>query len=812
MATGPKGGASGILTLVGLLALVPLMIWPTNWLAFLVLGSGVLVLERRAVTLDGEFRYAPATPFYLAGGMLPEVGSTVLALLLVLETASRRFHRFLPAMEAQSPIAAGLIAMGLAEKLAPTNTWLPAIVGPAAFCLVTLAIEHATRSRLSAKERIHWLRARLEIRTLQLTLALTSWAVAALCLENAALPLILVPVLWASATAAENVVIKARTASTDQVLHALADARGQRREAQQKLAEAQTEKQLMEGFSAHLARSPGLLATSQALVATVHQLVKADDVAVFLSSDPEAREAPEPFYYRVAESHQDRLQGLALTALREDLVDECWASQTVQAARDLPRSEARLFEHNQVGAALPLSKLGVLYIGRQESKPFSKTEEQRLGWLAEKARMAFESAFRDHEREKRQEVAQRKVQELQQRVALLATLIRSAEEMAATLQLEELADRLSRLLRETIRHNEGILVFSWDRGDGDFVASATVKRAWGFSGPPRDVSILGAVQKSGQPLLVKDLAGSPFTAPGPGMASAIACPFLAHDKVCGVVLLGAPVKEAFGQEQLDQLRLIAYQAGMAFSNARMFEQVVVARQQLEESQEGLIQSSKMSAIGKLAAGVAHELNTPLGVMHLALEQAQSLMAERPEAAERMIDKAMKAIERSRSITERLLAYSRKPSGEHNAIRLDKVAEETISFLSFEIKKAQAMVRLQADPVTVKGSPQELQQVMINLILNALYAMESNPLEQRTVQLIVRDAGAEALVEIVDQGTGITPEQKAQIFEPFYTTKPVGKGTGLGLWVSLQIMEQHKGSLEVDSTPGQGATFRLRLPK
>jgi signal transduction histidine kinase len=802
-----RGNLSGVLTLVGLVGLLPLMLWPSQsgWLGFFCLGVGALVLERRAVTLDGEFRFTPATPFYLAGGLLPEVGATLLAWLMVLEVATRCKGRFLAGMEAQAPTGAALLVMGLAQRFAPQAWWLPLIFGPTVFFLGTLLVEQATRSRLSPKERIHWLRARLQIRPLQATLALSSLAVAALTQQHAALGLLLVPVLLETGTAAENVVVKAQATSTEKIIHALADARGQKERAQKKLAEAQTEKQLMEGFSAHLARQPGLQATSQALVATIHQLIKADDVVVFLSADPESRHPPEPFYYRVDEEHQDRLQGLALTSLREELVDNCWDSQKPQSARNLRPSAARLFKNNKVGAALPLAKLGVLYLGRQQNEPFSRTEQQRLSWLAEKARLAFEAAFRDHEREQRQAVAQRKVEELQHRVALLATLIRSAEEMAATLQIEELADRLSGLLQQTIRHKEGVMIFSWDAG-------RAVRRAWGGSGPPADMTLLAAVEKSGQPLLVKDLGHSPFPAPSPGMVSVIASPLLAHEKICGVVVLGAPVKDAFEQEQLDQLRLIAYQAGMAFSNARLFQQVVVARQQLEESQESLIQSSKMSAIGKLAAGVAHELNTPLGVMHLALEQALEFMTERPEAAERMVKKAMTAIERSRSITERLLAYSRKPTGQHQPIRLDHVVEETVSFLSFELKKAMAEVRQQAAAITVLGSPQELQQVLVNLILNALYAMGEKPVEERVVDIVVKETASEALIEVTDRGVGMSPQQKEQVFEPFYTTKPVGKGTGLGLWVSLQIIEQHKGSLEVESTPGQGSTFRIHLPK
>lgn len=778
---------------------------------FLVLASGALFLERSAITLDGEFRFTPATPFYLAAGLLAQAGVALMAVVLLVETLSRRPRNFLQAMEGQASITGGLLASGLALKLGPDAWWAPAISGPAVFSILTLSAERATRSRLSAKERIHWLQARMQIRPLQLTLAVSSWGVAALALSNSLLPVVFIPALIACGYAAENVVLKARDASTEQVLHELADARGQQRQAAAKLAQAQTEKQLMEGFSAHLAHSPGLLATSQALVATVHQLVAADDVAVFLSSDPAERTAPEPFYHRVEQEHQDRLSGLALTALREELIDECWSSGQPRVGAQLEETPHRLFKNNRVAAAFPLAKLGVLYVGRREDNPLTRAEQQRLRWLAEKARLAFESAFRDRDREKRQAVAQRKLQELQQRVALLGSLIRSAQEMAATLQLEELADRLSELLKETIRHRDGIMVFSWDGQTDPSEPSNTIKRAWGSGGPPRDLSLLQAVERSGQPLLINDITQSPFTPPTEQMASLIASPLLAHEKVCGVIVLSAPVPDAFSQEQLNQLHLIAYQAGMAFSNARLYGQVVVARQQLEESQESLIFSSKMSAIGKLAAGVAHELNTPLGVMHLALEQASELLSERPEAAQRMIDKALKAIERSQSITERLLAYSRKPATEDSPVRLDLIVRETVEFLTFELNKAQLSPELELEEVTVNGRAQELQQVLVNLMLNAAQAMESLPQAERALRVTLKRSAGQAVLEAIDRGPGITPEQKAQIFEPFYTTKPVGKGTGLGLWVSLQIIEQHRGAIEYDPNPSGGAIFRLRMP-
>ncbi len=792
-------------TAVGLLVLVPLSPLPTDWVSFFVLALAGLLLERHSVTMDGEARFTPAASVYLAMGMIGSVGSSLVGVLLLFEAGVRRGTNVLKGLESRFPTFVGLLTMALTSKVATGLPWLaPPLLGAPAFFFCTLALERASRAQLSPKERVHWLRARVQIRPLYFVLAVSAWAVAALSLQQPWLPLVLLPVLGSTGVAAENVILKARAASTDQVLHALADARGQKRQAVKKLAQAQTEKQLMEGFSAHLARAPGLQSTSQALVATVDQFVEADDVVIFLSPDLNKDAFPDPFFYRADHEHQARLQGIAFTHLIEPVVVECWKTRSVKYFQDTHPSGERLFRNNLVAVAMPLANLGVLYAGRREATPFEVGEIQRLKWLSDKARLAYESAFRDHERERKQAQTRQQVDQLRQRVELLGNLIRSAEEMASTLLLEELADRLSTLLKDTLPHSQGMLIFQWDGG-------LPVKRAWGGTAPPTDLSMLEAVEKSGKPLLVKDLTGSPFTAPSPGLLSVIASPLFAHGKTCGVVALGALEKAAFGEEHLDQLRLIAYQAGMAFSNARLYRQVEDARQQLIDSQESLIQSSKMSAIGKLAAGVAHELNTPLGVMNLALEQALEMFEERPEIAHRMVTKAMTAIERSRTITDRLLAYSRKPSGEEGLISLEQVIGDTLSFLSYELRKAKIEPQLKVTDFAVVGRSQELQQVLMNLISNALYSMEELPAEKRFLGITLREIGKEIVLDVVDGGCGMSPEQVSQVFEPFFTTKPVGKGTGLGLWVSLQIMEQHKGRIEVESQLGRGSRFRMIFP-
>lgn len=798
-----RSGVLGVLAGGALLGLMPLAPWPTSWPTFLLLGTAALILERSAVTLDGEFRFSAAVPIYLACGMVDSVGTAAAAALLLMETVARRPNSALPALEARSPLVLALIAMAAGRLAMPQSWWLPLILGPAAYLLGTLALEHQTRSRLERAERLRWIRARLQIRPLQFTLAASSLVAWVLAQQAPWLPLLLIPVLISSALAAENIVLKAQEMSADAVLTELEDAKGQRRKTAQKLAAVETEKQLMEGFSAHLARGPNLQETAQSLVATIKKMVETDDVVVFLSP-PNSESLPEPFYYQAQDHHQARLQGLSLTGLREPIIEHCWESKKLRSQLRSDPSVDRLFDQNRASVAVPMGTAGVLYLGRKSGDEFPKTELKSLNWLAQKAELAFEAAFRNQQEQQQSERQRQQMAELTKRIALLGSLIRCAEEMAATLQLEELADRLAELLRKSVNHKEGFFIFAWDN-------ERQVKRSWGSAAPPSDLTVLSSVEQTGKALLIKNLKGVQQAPPTPTMVSLICAPLTAQDKICGAVCLGHDRPDHFDQENLEQLRLIAYQAGMAFSNARLYNQVLEARQQLEESQRSLLQSSKMSAIGELAAGVAHELNTPLGVMSLSLEAALDTLESSPKSAKRMVGKALKAIERSQSITERLLTYSRRPSREVETMRLDQMVEETLEFLSFDISNSGLKPSTVLEPIEIQARPQEIQQILVNLIRNALQAMEDKRPEDRGLTIKVSRQPEGAVVEVADRGQGMTEQQMDRIFEPFYTTKEVGKGTGLGLWVSLQIAEQHDGLLEVSSKEGEGSRFRLILP-
>ena len=125
----------------------------------------------------------------------------------------------------------------------------------------------------------------------------------------------------------------------------------------------------------------------------------------------------------------------------------------------------------------------------------------------------------------------------------------------------------------------------------------------------------------------------------------------------------------------------------------------------------------------------------------------------------------------------------------------------------QLRRSGSIVRDYADGVSVRGAPQELKQVFLNLIINASQAVQSG----ETIEIVTRSHGDCVSIEVRDQGCGIPPDQIARVFDPFFTTKPVGEGTGLGLSISYQIVKQHGGDISVESTPGEGTCFRVELP-
>jgi signal transduction histidine kinase len=230
--------------------------------------------------------------------------------------------------------------------------------------------------------------------------------------------------------------------------------------------------------------------------------------------------------------------------------------------------------------------------------------------------------------------------------------------------------------------------------------------------------------------------------------------------------------------------------------------------QRERMEEQMSQTEKLTSLGLLAAGVAHEVNTPLAVIS---NYIQMLAKQMPEGDPRqsIIEKIVKQTFRASEIVNNLLNFSRTGAGELADIDVNKVVEETLSLVAHPLKTSQIQIvkQLGSTLPPVRGSANKLQQVFLNLFLNARDAMPGGGmLEVRTA---AHNGSVE--IEVVDTGAGIPREHIHRIFDPFFTTKASGRGTGLGLSVSYGIIKEHAGKIDVRSSPGKGTSFHVEFP-
>jgi two-component system, NtrC family, sensor kinase len=243
---------------------------------------------------------------------------------------------------------------------------------------------------------------------------------------------------------------------------------------------------------------------------------------------------------------------------------------------------------------------------------------------------------------------------------------------------------------------------------------------------------------------------------------------------------------------------------------RTLEKKVEERtQELREIQAHLVQSEKLASIGKLAAGIAHEINNPLGgiVMYSHMLREDLVKEENRENAEKIAKEA----DRCKRIVKGLLDFARQTKPERSESNLNHVLDEVIALLEHQaIFHNITIVKHQSPELPlIDIDVAQIQEVFMNIILNAAQAMDGKGTLTTMTRLSADRRAVE--VEIRDTGPGIRPEHIDKIFEPFFTTKEVGRGTGLGLAIAYGIVERHHGSIRAESELGKGTTFFIRLP-
>ena len=775
---------------------------PQDWLAVACFAALIFWLEGFRVELGAGAGYLPARAAYLGAALCPPVGPAFASLMCLSECALRHQHGFFANLEDRIGVLAALLLALLVAKmgLTPTQTMLVGGVSVPLLCaFLTVAGPARQRERLSSEDRLRWQRARLHTRRLEFGVVLAAPALAFLGTHWAPLILLLGPALASTRWAGQSLVIEAQRDHAGEAFQALNQAQAQQKHTVDRLHRAEREKRLLEGFAAHLSGRPSLSQSAVALVQTVLELLEADDVALFLAG---ANQTLEPFHYKVQPEHQTLLQGSLLTGLREPLVDAAWQSQQVQ--RRAGSLGTPLFQRNQSSLAIPLDRWGVLYVGRINALPFSPSELEWLHWLGQKACLSLQVSLREQQARQLQQGQRQAIAGLQRQLEISTWLMESARKLSSALLVQQVVVQFAEILGATLQHQQRFLYLEIS-DQGQFLAlpeeAASAARC----------AFVQELASTNQPLLIEDLSGTRQAHDFPEMKSLLGVPLLsASEKIRGAVLLAST--QAFSREQSEVLFLLASQATMALSRAILHEQVLESRRQLEASQAQLIQSSKLTAIGQLAAGIAHELNTPLASVGLSLTAARENFPSRPERALKMFERGQEGLNRALGIIDKLLVYSRRPAQEFVPVDVTALVQDTLELIAYPLNSASVRIEQQIEPaLRVLGRPQELQQVLVNLILNALQAVAEQEARRKIILIRGWLENGEVKLEIHDRGQGISATDLERIFEPFFTTKPVGKGTGLGLSISHQIVDLHRGKLEVSASDAQGSTFRITLP-
>jgi nitrogen fixation negative regulator NifL len=267
------------------------------------------------------------------------------------------------------------------------------------------------------------------------------------------------------------------------------------------------------------------------------------------------------------------------------------------------------------------------------------------------------------------------------------------------------------------------------------------------------------------------------------------------------------ILEAIGRNMLDHPVL----AGILVNSRDVTERRRM-EEELSRQREARIQHDKLADMGTLLAGVAHELNNPLTVVTGYSGILRRALGDGP-LAER-VDKIAIAANRCVRIVQNFLALARHHPPERQQVRLNQIVRDAVELLAYPLRVDSVEVRLELadDLPALWADSHQLHQVLVNLITNAHQAMHGAESPRRlTIRTRAEERGSRVRLEISDTGPGIPDQVLARIFEPFFTTKPVGQGTGLGLSLCQGIVESHEGRIQVDSKPGQGASFLIELP-
>ena len=499
--------------------------------------------------------------------------------------------------------------------------------------------------------------------------------------------------------------------------------------------------------------------------------------------------------------------------------------------------------------------VGVINLYRQEVRPFTTQQIALLENFASQAVIAIENA---HLFEKVQRQTRDLSESLQQQTAtadVLKIISRSAFDLDTVLEtLISTAVRLCNCGPGQIFRREGdVYRYAASRMnvDPDYLQheqTAEIK--------PGQGTLIGRVALSKRTVMITDAWNDPeyedkHAARIGNVRAMLGVPLLRNGEPIGAFALARSAPIAFTEREVELVTSFADQAVIAIENARLFNEVQARTKELSASLDGLriaqnrlVQTEKLASLGQLTAGIAHEIKNPLNFVNNFSALSAELIDELDEALalapldQKMrgdvgeltqmlksnLEKVVQHGKRADSIVKNMLLHSREGSGEHRSADINALVEESLN-LAYHGARAEkpgfnVTLRRDLDPDAgaVELYPQEITRALLNLISNGFYAAtqrkseEGEPFEPVLIAA-TKNLGNTVEIRIRDNGTGIPEEVKEKIFNPFFTTKPSGEGTGLGLSMSHDIIvKQHCGSIDVETEPGLFTEFKIVLPR
>jgi len=459
--------------------------------------------------------------------------------------------------------------------------------------------------------------------------------------------------------------------------------------------------------------------------------------------------------------------------------------------------------------------VGSILVGTDQSE-FAEEEIEALRLTAAQAAVAMENA-QLYERE-----------QTGRRVA--DTLLAASATLSSTLELQRVLDLVLQQLELVIPYDTALILLR--DVEGPLLRAVAARGKVGeeirdFRLQVEDNPIYQEMEETREPVLISDVTADPRWKETPGISDAhawVGAPLIARGEIIGQLAVFHPAAGFYSSEHSALLLGFANQAAAAIENARLYDQLRVQMEELNRTQTRLIQAEKMSAIGQLVSGVAHELNNPLTSV---LGYAQMLIRrdETDDSERQDLERIATQANRAARIVRNLLDFAREQPPAKRWISINELLNRTIVLRAYELQVSNVTVVKDYErglPNTM-ADPQQMQQVFLNIILNAEQALVES---QGGGQLMVRTRCRELpqstegsrparvlRIEFSDDGPGISPEILPRVFDPFFTTKGVGKGTGLGLSIAYGYVAEHEGQIWVENNPAPetGCTFFVELP-